>query len=153
MDSALSMVVKHGSPQWLFHSGDAVPPGRVQQEIDEVIGQVRCPEMTDQAHMPYTNAVIHEVQRFGDVAPLNLPRITSCDIEVQDFVIPKVGMDLSQFHQDPLSNKDRSSRPLHPIPNVLTRPECMQAAAMESSNKENCQIKMFKGNMQCSTQR
>nr|AAA41043.1 cytochrome P450 [Rattus norvegicus] len=62
---------------------------RVQQEIDEVIGQVRCPEMTDQAHMPYTNAVIHEVQRFGDIAPLNLPRITSCDIEVQDFVIPK----------------------------------------------------------------
>lgn len=45
--------------------------------------------MTDQAHMPYTNAVIHEVQRFGDISPLNLPRITSCDIEVQDFAIPK----------------------------------------------------------------
>lgn len=66
--------------------------------------------MADQAHMPYTNAVIHEVQRFGDVAPLNLPRITSCDIEVQDFVIPKVGVDLSLFHQDPLSNKDREGK-------------------------------------------
>ncbi|XP_021072160.1 cytochrome P450 2D9 [Mus pahari] len=62
---------------------------RVQQEIDEVIGQVRRPEMADQAHMPYTNAVIHEVQRFGDIAPLILPRITSHDIEVQDFFIPK----------------------------------------------------------------
>ncbi|XP_028645826.1 cytochrome P450 2D10-like isoform X2 [Grammomys surdaster] len=62
---------------------------RVQQEIDEVIGQVRRPEMADQARMPYTNAVIHEVQRFGDIAPLSLPRITSRDIEVQDFLIPK----------------------------------------------------------------
>ncbi|XP_028645685.1 cytochrome P450 2D9-like [Grammomys surdaster] len=62
---------------------------RVQQEIDEVIGQLRRPKMADQARMPYTNAVIHEVQRFGDIAPLNFPRITSRDIEVQDFLIPK----------------------------------------------------------------
>ncbi|XP_052603438.1 cytochrome P450 2D20-like [Peromyscus californicus insignis] len=62
---------------------------RVQQEIDEVIGQARRPEMADQARMPYTNAVIHEVQRFGDISPLNLPRITSRDIEVQGFLIPK----------------------------------------------------------------
>ncbi|KAL6087741.1 hypothetical protein STEG23_032795 [Scotinomys teguina] len=62
---------------------------RVQQEIDEVIGQVRRPEMADQACMPYTNAVIHEVQRFGDISPFNLPRITSRDIEVQGFLIPK----------------------------------------------------------------
>lgn len=45
--------------------------------------------MADQARMPYTNAVIHEVQRFGDIIPLNIPRITSRDIEVQDFLIPK----------------------------------------------------------------
>ncbi|XP_052016268.1 cytochrome P450 2D9-like isoform X2 [Apodemus sylvaticus] len=62
---------------------------KVQQEIDQVIGQVRHPEMADQVHMPYTNAVIHEVQRFGDIASLNLPRITSRDIEVQNFLIPK----------------------------------------------------------------
>ncbi|XP_059104070.1 cytochrome P450 2D28-like isoform X2 [Peromyscus eremicus] len=62
---------------------------RVQQEIDEVIGQARRPEMADQARMPYTNAVIHEVQRFGDISPLNLPCITSRDIEVQGFLIPK----------------------------------------------------------------
>ncbi|XP_037053598.1 cytochrome P450 2D1-like isoform X2 [Peromyscus leucopus] len=62
---------------------------RVQQEIDEVIGQARSPEMADQVRMPYTNAVIHEVQRFGDIAPLNFPRITSRDVEVQGFLIPK----------------------------------------------------------------
>ncbi|XP_023558420.1 cytochrome P450 2D17-like [Octodon degus] len=62
---------------------------RVQQEIDEVIGQGRRPEMADQARMPFTNAVVHEVQRFADIAPLGFPHMTSCDVEVQGFVIPK----------------------------------------------------------------
>nr|XP_045008397.1 cytochrome P450 2D20-like [Jaculus jaculus]XP_045008398.1 cytochrome P450 2D20-like [Jaculus jaculus] len=62
---------------------------RVQQEIDEVIGQARSPEMADQAHMPFTNAVIHEVQRFADIVPVNLPHLTTRDIEVQGFLIPK----------------------------------------------------------------
>ncbi|KAL6092407.1 hypothetical protein STEG23_031765 [Scotinomys teguina] len=62
---------------------------RVQEEIDEVIGQVRCPDMADQACMPYTNAVIHEVQRFADIVPMNLPHMTTRDIEVQGFLIPK----------------------------------------------------------------
>uniref|UniRef100_A0A8C6ER32 Cytochrome P450 n=1 Tax=Marmota marmota marmota TaxID=9994 RepID=A0A8C6ER32_MARMA len=63
---------------------------RVQQEIDEVIGQVRQPEMGDQARMPFTMAVIHEVQRFGDLVPLGLPHSTTCDIELQGFFIPKL---------------------------------------------------------------
>ncbi|KAL4681778.1 hypothetical protein H8959_007255 [Pygathrix nigripes] len=62
---------------------------RVQQEIDDVVGQVRRPEMGDQARMPYTTAVIHEVQRFGDIVPLNVTHMTSRDIEVQGFLIPK----------------------------------------------------------------
>ena len=35
---------------------------QVQQEIDEVIWYVWLPEMADQVCMPFTNAVIHEVQ-------------------------------------------------------------------------------------------
>ncbi|XP_032126084.1 cytochrome P450 2D19 [Sapajus apella] len=62
---------------------------RVQQEIDDVIGRVRRPEMGDQARMPYTTAVIHEVQRFGDIVPLGVTHMTSRDIEVQGFLIPK----------------------------------------------------------------
>ncbi|XP_062971619.1 cytochrome P450 2D17-like [Cynocephalus volans] len=62
---------------------------RVQQEIDEVIGQMRQPELKDQDHMPFTTAVVHEVQRFGDIIPLGVPHMTSRDIEVQGFLIPK----------------------------------------------------------------
>ncbi|XP_004438004.1 PREDICTED: cytochrome P450 2D14-like [Ceratotherium simum simum] len=62
---------------------------RVQQEIDEVIGQARRPEMGDQAHMPFTMAVVHEVQRFGDIIPLGVSHLTSHDVEVQGFLIPK----------------------------------------------------------------
>ncbi|XP_004845535.2 cytochrome P450 2D17-like isoform X1 [Heterocephalus glaber] len=62
---------------------------QVHQEIDEVIGQGRRPEMGDQARLPFTNAVIHEVQRFGDIAPLGLPHMTLRDTEVQGFLIPK----------------------------------------------------------------
>uniref|UniRef100_A0A452DK26 Cytochrome P450 n=1 Tax=Capra hircus TaxID=9925 RepID=A0A452DK26_CAPHI len=62
---------------------------RVQQEIDEVIGKVRRPEMGDQALMPFTVAVVHEVQRFADIIPLGLPHMTSRDIEVQGFYVPK----------------------------------------------------------------
>ncbi|XP_014648756.1 PREDICTED: cytochrome P450 2D14-like isoform X2 [Ceratotherium simum simum] len=62
---------------------------RVQEEIDEVTGQARRPEMGDQAHMPFTMAVVHEVQRFGDIIPMGVPHVTSRDIEVQGFLIPK----------------------------------------------------------------
>ncbi|NWX41370.1 CP2DH protein, partial [Steatornis caripensis] len=62
---------------------------KVQAEIDKVIGRERTPTMEDQVSMPYTNAVIHEVQRYGDVVPVGLPHMTYRDTELQGFFIPK----------------------------------------------------------------
>ncbi|OPJ69003.1 cytochrome P450 2D14 [Patagioenas fasciata monilis] len=62
---------------------------KVQAEIDKVIGRERSPTMEDQVSMPYTNAVIHEVQRCGDVIPIGLPHKTYRDTELQGFFIPK----------------------------------------------------------------
>ncbi|KAF1462361.1 Cytochrome P450 2J2, partial [Spheniscus demersus] len=62
---------------------------RVQAEIDAVIGQARQPALEDRSNMPYTNAVIHEVQRKGNIIPLNVPRLTVKDTVLDGFHIPK----------------------------------------------------------------
>ncbi|XP_075280489.1 cytochrome P450 2J2-like [Opisthocomus hoazin] len=62
---------------------------RVQAEIDAVIGQVRQPALEDRSNMPYTNAVIHEVQRKGNILPFNVPRMSTKDTVLDSFHIPK----------------------------------------------------------------
>ncbi|XP_068263053.1 cytochrome P450 2J2-like [Nyctibius grandis] len=62
---------------------------RVQAEIDAVIGRVRQPALEDRSNMPYTNAVIHEVQRKSNIIPFNVPRVTVKDTVLEGFRIPK----------------------------------------------------------------
>ncbi|XP_036048810.1 cytochrome P450 2C6-like isoform X1 [Onychomys torridus] len=62
---------------------------KVQEEIDRVVGRNRSPSMQDRRHMPYTDAMIHEVQRFIDILPTNLPHAVTCDIKFRNYLIPK----------------------------------------------------------------
>ncbi|XP_010714362.1 cytochrome P450 2J2-like [Meleagris gallopavo] len=62
---------------------------RVQAEIDAVIGQCRQPALEDRNNMPYTNAVIHEVQRKGNITPFSLPREAKKDTVLAGFHLPK----------------------------------------------------------------
>ncbi|KAM6415298.1 cytochrome P450 2J2 [Rhynochetos jubatus] len=62
---------------------------RVQAEIDTVIGQARQPALEDRNNMPYTNAVIHEVQRKSNIIPFNVPRLTVKDTVLDGFHVPK----------------------------------------------------------------
>nr|XP_020770235.1 cytochrome P450 2C18-like isoform X1 [Odocoileus virginianus texanus]XP_020770236.1 cytochrome P450 2C18-like isoform X1 [Odocoileus virginianus texanus]XP_020770237.1 cytochrome P450 2C18-like isoform X1 [Odocoileus virginianus texanus] len=77
---------------------------KVQEEIDCVIGRHRIPCMQDRSHMPYTDAVIHEIQRYIDLAPTNLPHAVTRDITFRNYFIPK-GTDIltsltSVLHDD-----------------------------------------------------
>ncbi|XP_019206850.1 cytochrome P450 2J6 [Oreochromis niloticus] len=62
---------------------------KVQEEIDRVIGQTRQPTMTDKPNLPYTDAVIHEIQRMGNIVPLNGLRMAAKDTMLGGYFIPK----------------------------------------------------------------
>uniref|UniRef100_A0A8D0DXI6 Cytochrome P450 n=1 Tax=Salvator merianae TaxID=96440 RepID=A0A8D0DXI6_SALMN len=46
--------------------------------------------MDDRENLPYTNAVIHEVQRLGNIFPFSVPRATTKETILGGFRIPKV---------------------------------------------------------------
>nr|XP_020848825.1 cytochrome P450 2J2-like [Phascolarctos cinereus] len=78
--------------------------GKIQAEIDRVIGQSRQPTMADKEIMPYTNAAVHEVQRMGDIFPFNVVKVATVDTTVAGYHVPKGTMmltNLSALHKDP----------------------------------------------------
>ncbi|XP_004701111.1 cytochrome P450 2C21-like [Echinops telfairi] len=62
---------------------------KVQEEIDHVVGRTRSLCLKDRASLPYTDAVVHEIQRFIDLVPSSLPHVVNQDIKFRDYFIPK----------------------------------------------------------------
>ncbi|XP_047229728.1 cytochrome P450 2J2-like [Girardinichthys multiradiatus] len=71
---------------------------RVQAEIDVVIGPSRQPAVADRENMPYTDAVIHEIQRMGNILPLNLAHMTTKDTTLDKYSIPKGTLIIATLH-------------------------------------------------------
>ncbi|XP_004476754.2 cytochrome P450 2E1 [Dasypus novemcinctus] len=62
---------------------------KLHKEIDRVIGPIRIPAIKDRLEMPYMDAVVHEIQRFINLVPSNLPHEATRDITFRGYVIPK----------------------------------------------------------------
>uniref|UniRef100_A0A8C3IXE4 Cytochrome P450 n=1 Tax=Chrysemys picta bellii TaxID=8478 RepID=A0A8C3IXE4_CHRPI len=77
---------------------------RVQQEIEEVVGATHAPSMEDRVRMPYTNAVIHEMQRSQKGQIENFPRAVTRRTEFRGYIIPQGTAVIPLFstvHSDP----------------------------------------------------
>ncbi|CAI5692811.1 cytochrome P450 2F3 [Oreochromis niloticus] len=93
----------------------------MQQEIDSVTGKGRCPSMEDRKSLPFSLAVIHEMQRFLDLVPLSLPHYTLNDISFRGYTIPKDTVIIPLLHSVLKEEKQwatpRSFNPQHFLDN------------------------------------
>ncbi|XP_047694734.1 cytochrome P450 2W1 isoform X2 [Prionailurus viverrinus] len=76
--------------QWaaLLMSRHPSVQGRVQEELDQVLGPGRPPRLEDQRSLPYTSAVLHEVQRSITLLP-HVPRCMAADTQLGGYLLPK----------------------------------------------------------------
>ncbi|XP_032443871.1 cytochrome P450 2K4-like [Xiphophorus hellerii] len=59
---------------------------QVQEELTSVVGS-REVHVEDRKHLPYTDAVIHEIQRLCNISPMAVPHKTSQDVTFHGYFI------------------------------------------------------------------
>uniref|UniRef100_A0A2K6K8W7 Cytochrome P450 family 2 subfamily C member 76 n=1 Tax=Rhinopithecus bieti TaxID=61621 RepID=A0A2K6K8W7_RHIBE len=62
---------------------------KVREEIDHVVGKNQSPYMQDRSRLPYTDAVVHEIQRYINLAPTSIPHAVTQDIRFREYLILK----------------------------------------------------------------
>ncbi|XP_036624585.1 cytochrome P450 2K1-like [Trichosurus vulpecula] len=61
---------------------------KVHNEITKVVGSAQ-PRIEHRTQMPYTDAVIHEIQRVSNILPMSVPLETTRDVIFKNYYIPK----------------------------------------------------------------
>lgn len=96
------------------HPGHAEPPTeRVQQELDTVLGTTPAVCYEDRERLPYTRAVLHEVQRLSSVVAVGAVRQCVTSTHVRGYYMPKVGVP-AWPHAQPSACRQHSSCPAQP---------------------------------------
>ncbi|XP_075045021.1 cytochrome P450 2J4-like [Mixophyes fleayi] len=76
---------------------------KCRDEINKIRGDREHLDYEDRVGMPYTQAVLQEVQRCASVVPLGAPHSTIKDVQLNSYTIPKgtvIIPDLSSVHYD-----------------------------------------------------
>nr|KAG5685430.1 hypothetical protein BaRGS_023322 [Batillaria attramentaria] len=75
---------------YLLHNPDVTR--KVQQEIDDVIGNQRPPRVDDRRKLPYTEAVVMETLRYSSITPLGLPHLARSDVIIDGVTVSQGAM-------------------------------------------------------------
>ncbi|XP_063771246.1 cytochrome P450 2K6-like [Pseudophryne corroboree] len=94
---------------------------KVQNEIQRVVASSQ-PQLEHRKQMPYTDAVVHEIQRFGDIAPDGVPHATNQDVTFRGYFIPK-GTMVMPFLSSALKDEAYFERPEDFYPEHFLTPE------------------------------
>ena len=61
---------------------------KVQAELDAVVGKSRLTSLADQSNLPYTEAVLMEIQRCGNIIPNGVHHMSSKPVHINGVTIP-----------------------------------------------------------------
>ncbi|XP_015675900.2 cytochrome P450 2J2-like [Protobothrops mucrosquamatus] len=71
---------------------------KVQKEIEDVFGLSGSISYQDRKKLPYTNAVIHEMQRVKYILLFGVPRQSTKDVKMRGYLIPKGSFIFPDLH-------------------------------------------------------
>lgn len=92
--------------RWAFRILSCHPPvqQRIQAELDSVCGKGADVAWQRHTQLPYTMAVLKEIQRFADIAPTGLMHKTVCDTALKGYNLPANTLVMANFsacHRSP----------------------------------------------------
>jgi len=73
---------------------------RIQEELDQVVGMGRRAQLSDRNALPFTCAVVLEIQRYASILPLGVSHVSDVDLSLGDLTIPsgtRVGLIMSEL--------------------------------------------------------
>lgn len=72
---------------YLLHNPEV--QDKLHEELDQVVGPDRQPEVKDKKRLPYMEATITETLRISSLVPLSIPHKTTIDTTLGGYFIPK----------------------------------------------------------------
>ncbi|KAK0192108.1 cytochrome P450 [Armillaria mellea] len=90
------------SAQYAFYLAMLLYPDvqkKAQAEIDDVVGNDRLPGFADRENLPYVNAIVSEVLRWNNVAPIGFPHTAMEDGLVGGYFVPKGSIIMTNLWQ------------------------------------------------------